>query len=101
MNQHREVWNEKHFSAIRDSKISPSEFDKEGINWLNVFFAIGFVLVLIAIIFLGCIKWFNTSNVFLGFILGLNIQLAKINICAGIVLNVSYKKNESYIYVKH
>ena len=56
MNQHREVWNEMHFSAIRDSKISPSEFDKEGINWLNIFSSIGFFLVLIAIIFLACIK---------------------------------------------
>ena len=56
MNQHREVWNEMHFSAIRDSKISPSEFGKAGINWLNVFSAIGFVLVFIAIIFLACIK---------------------------------------------
>ena len=49
MNQHREVWNEMNFSAIRDRKIKPSEFDKKGINWLNVFSAIGFVLVFIAI----------------------------------------------------
>ena len=56
MNQHREVWNEMHFSAIRDSKIKPSEFEEKGVNWLDVFSAIGFVLVFIAIIFFGCIK---------------------------------------------
>ena len=55
MNQHREVWNEMHFSAIRDSKISPNELSDEGINWLDVFSAIGFFMVLIGIIIFACI----------------------------------------------